>query len=118
MTTKTTREIKTVVDILRPSGAVETVDVTATYGNMIPASAWEQIKANTVKAGRGTPIAWRNVETVKEVAVTALELALNAQYAALEAYEAAQRSGSPAAVIKASAAHDAATANVIAIRNS
>jgi len=57
--------VKVEIDIRRPNGAVETVDITSKYRRLNDA-AFAIIRKNTKDAGRGDVLAYRNIEADAE----------------------------------------------------
>lgn len=66
------------IDIRRPNGEIETVNLTAKAAHMTEISdrMFAQIQRDTKAAGRGEVLAYRNVRITKELTYTAEEIAL------------------------------------------
>ena len=63
------KTIRVEIDITRPDGTVETVDVSARYHRMNDV-AFDQIKKATKAAGRGEVISYRNIKETMEYKLT------------------------------------------------
>jgi len=60
------------VDIKRPNGNIDTVDVSSMYNALNPIT-FAKIKTDTMNAGRGEPLRYRNIDNTEEYALTDLD---------------------------------------------